>query len=419
MLAYALPFGASNSKKELQMVTRREFLGTTLAGVTGLCLIGLDSTAGTIEPQFTLAKGTSSRYPVLSVKGKPKHVGEGIGTHIRTSLSKILGERKAWFEGLKKHAATPEGAEFVKAMRAAAERYTAPAMTELKEISKHCGYSLDDLFILNCKNEIDAHSRTHVGTPGCSTVVLKRDDGLWVCHNEDGDKAYSGHMFVLDSNPLHGTEYVAQTYPGILAGNASWLNEHGVFMTTNYIPCAEVKPGIPRYFLYRMAIEADTPDKVIKILTHNERAYAGHHIIGSMVTRKVFSLETTPTKQSFKLLNGLYWHTNHLLHDATKDTPQFDAYIKRSSAPRLAALQDNLGNQKVDTASVSHLLSALRDHSGEPTTVCRHSDEEKSGETLGTAVFESNEQTHTLRPYEVDYYKGTPCFKKRASYPVG
>ena len=274
------------------------------------------------------------------------------------------------------------------------------------------------LFVLNCKSEIQAFIDSRCGCAGCTTAAYVDEDRLLVWHNEDGHAAYQGKMFVLDAEVPGVPQALGLVYPGIMAGNAPWVNSEGIVMTTNYIPSAKVQAGIPRYFLDRMAMEATSVEEAIDIVCHSERAYAFHHIVADLKTRRAWTVEGNPDKISKREVKGMVLHTNHLLWDGMKDEPQFEEYIKISSTPRLrsvtADLKDTPGPQRDD------IIKAFTSHDGAPWSVCRHPEGEAAGATLGAALFEAKKGDHQdTRPFAADLWKGQPCLGNVHTYTVG
>lgn len=406
------------------MISRREFIRYGLGAAAGVYAgtklrLGPSGLAdAATRPPVTLTAPTRDRLPLLSVQGTYAEIGKAIGGELGMETQGMIYEQRKWFQGLKKYAKSREGKKNLSKMRAAAEKHTPQAVEELQGWSTACGVSFEEMFILNCKNEIDAFANTQRGCPGCSSVALRNEKGVWLLHNEDGHPSNEGRMFLLEARPAGGTAFLSQTYPGLLSGNASWVNEHGVFMTCNYIPSAKVKPGIPRYFLYRKAIEAESVEAAIATYTHSERAYAGHQFIGSLDSRELVSLEFTPDRHSVEKVEGLSWHTNHLVHKSMVAECQIDSYIADSSAPRYARLTELLSTAKPADVTPEQIQKALADHASSPTTICRHAPPDPRGMTLAQARFEAKADSATGQPYKVQYIKGFPCEGKWESYSV-
>ena len=400
---------------------RREFLKTTLAGAA------LATTAGALptrlfakqRPNPEFLRATDKTWPQLSVRGSHRAVGEAIGEFFGASTKDALKARAEWFKPLYDFSTSKDGRPIVDKMLAAARLHAGPAVEELEGWAAGAGMEFRELFVLNCKSEIEAFIDSRCGCAGCTTAAYVHGDSLLVWHNEDGHKAYEGKMFLLDVEVPGAPRATALTYPGIMAGNAPWVNAAGIVMTTNYIPSAKVHAGIPRYFLDRMAMEATTVEDAIDIVCHTDRAYAYHHIVADLKTRRAWTVEGNPDKISKREVKGLVLHTNHLLWDGMKDEPQFEKYIKISSMPRLEAATKRLAAKAETGITRDDLVAAFTNHDGAPYSVCRHPEGEAVGATLGAAVFEAGPKISTTPPFDVTIYKGQPCKGNTSTHTVG
>jgi len=399
---------------------RREFLKTTLAGAAlATTASALPSRLfGAVRQNPRLLPAQEKIWPRLRIKGSHRAVGEAIGGAFGKETRRALEARAEWFKPLFEYSTSQEGRPIVDKMLAMTRKHAGPALEELEGWAAAAGMEFRELFVLNCKSEIEAFIDSRSGCAGCTTGAFVDEDRLLVWHNEDGHKAYQGKMFVLEAEVPGAPQVLGLVYPGIMAGNAPWVNSAGIVMTTNYIPSAKVHPGIPRYFLDRMAMEATTVEDAIAIVCHPSRAYAFHHIVADLKTRRAWTVEGNPEKIAQREVKGLVLHTNHLLWDGMKDEPQFQEYIAKSSMPRLRSvttdLKDNPGPQRADIAK------AFTSHRGAPWSVCRHPEGEALGATLGAALFESKPGDHQdTRPFAVDLWTGQPCLGNVHTYTVG
>jgi hypothetical protein len=182
-------------------------------------------------------------------------------------------------------------------------------------------------------------------------------------------------------------------------------------MTTNFIYTRGVRPGVGRYFLDRQAMQATTMAHAVRICTNSERAYAFHHVLGSRAERRVTSLEVTMDRQSRQDLDGLYVHTNHLLHPRLEGVEQDRAYVSSSSESRLKVLRRwQAGISDPGRLDPAGLVSALASHRRRPYSPCRHPRGKVRGATLLTAVFD-------LVPGRLRIYNGQPCSAGYHDYP--
>jgi len=390
---------------------RRDFIRT--AGSAALAGVSLSVFSGSVFARSRKDAG-GARLPTLDVSGAPFEMGVRIGRRFGPQIRTGMRLRHDWYRALHDYA-TGEGRANFDGMIRAAKEHTPQCIEEVKGWARGSGIPFEDLMVLNCKSELDSFMRAGCGCPGCTTVVLRDGGRLVLAHNEDGHAAYDDQTFMLRVAPDGEPRFVAMTYPGILSGMAPAVNEHGIALTTNYIPSRKVRPGIPRYFQMRRIMAADSIEEAVRTALHPARAFAFHHIIASLKDGRAISLEVNPDRHEQKEIKGLFFHTNHLLHPSMKDEPQFAGYINKSSIPRYESVQKTLGNvedlSKIDAGSI---ITALSNHDGRPYSVCRHPEGDVNGSTLATGLFE-----YPLRhDMGMRLYKHNPCGERSEIYPV-
>lgn len=415
--------------------SRRRFMVSTAAGALGLaattrlagCGLYLGPPLETGEgaqkeaagPELgPLIEGSETAFPYVEVAGTPREIGRGIGKmfgdHVRTGLER----RAEWFGSLKTFA-MGDGRAAYDTFLAAAQKHTPRAYEELVGWSEGSGVPLEDLAVLNLKAElgamIDSRERASTapaeGNPGCSTIVQVAGGRVIHAHNEDGHDAYRDLMFLIKAVPKDGPAYLCLSYPGILPGNAPAMNAHGLVQTTNFIPCRDVKPGVGRYFLDRMILEAKSIEEALEWSTHPERAFGFHHVFTDLNRGRSVAVEVSPSKHEIVEIEGLYYHTNHLVMDGMLDEDQDEEYVSSSSTSRwdvLRAWANGLGDESGDL-SADQIVAPLSSHQSAPYSPCRHPEGDVRGMTLGTAVFQSPEGTMRLS-------KGQPCEGKWSEY---
>jgi hypothetical protein len=170
---------------------------------------------------------------------------------------------------------------------------------------------------------------------------------------------------------------------------------------------------VGRYFLDRMAMEARSLEEAVPICTHPERAYAFHHALASAPERRVLSIEVTPSKKSQITIDGLFLHTNHLVHPAMAGEAQDPKYVGTSSGSRwkvLSAWKRRVAG-RVAELTAGDLVAALSSHERMPYSPCRHPRGKVRGTTLLTALFQTPVQA-------MEVYRGQPCRGDRVRLPL-
>jgi len=419
----------------LRGLSRREFLVRAGAAAGGALVIGAlpgcgrcgDETPG-VKPTAALSKAaangaverfvaqTETAFPLLEVSGGPFDIGFAIGRRFASQIRKSLEDNAAWWTDFKRFVASAP-AELRAQILAAAERCTPDAVEELRGWAQGSGIPFDDLLTLNLKCEygalLDAARATREpdASPGCSTIVLHDGARLLVAHNEDGDKANAQGMFLLRVRPAGKPSFLAASYPGILPGNAPWVNDRGVAATTNFIYSESVRPGVGRYFLDRLAVQARSADEAIAAARHPDRAYASHHVVASAPERRAVSIEVTPEGERVAGIRDLFIHTNHLLAPELSLEARDLEHVKSSSLTRFETLTRwRAAHRDLAAIGADDLVAALSSHEGRPYSPCRHPEGEIRGATLLSVVIDLDRRTLKI-------YKGQPCLGRVAQYP--
>jgi hypothetical protein len=384
-------------------IDRREFLVKASGVAAGLALtstIGCRRAGEGPEPDGSAATG----FPFLEVAGRPYEVGLAIGRRFGEQVREGIRRRQDWFDGLRRFM-DQDPATRMEPFVAAAERHFPWVMEELRGWADGAGLPLEDLLTLNLKAELAALRRGSTPeTPGCSTLDFVRGERRWIAHNEDGHDTYHDLMFLVRVAQPGRPAFLCLTYPGILCGNGPAINEAGIAVTTNFIGGLDVRPGVPRYVLSRALLGAGSLDEALAIVTHPERAFAFHYNLGSRDEGKILSVETSVESSSVQEVEGLYVHTNHLLHAGMAETAQDAEYVESSSMSRYRVLtrEAQLLAGRLDEVGEETLVELLSSHDGAPYSPCRHPAGEVRGATLGSAVID-------VGTGELRLYHSNPC----------
>jgi len=401
-------------------LTRRRFLGLLMSGATACGALSCGSALGSLAAyaapgrSYTLVNAGPSSFACLTAAGTPRQIGLAVGTAFGREIREGMERRSRWIARLKEYA-EGKGRHHLDTMLQKAREFAPRVVEELEGWAEGSGISFRDLFILNCNNELDTRLEEDKKPPGdCSTAALKTGGKLLIAHNEDGNGKYSDLMWVLHAIPDDAPEFICLAYPGFIEGNAPAFNSCGIAITTNYIGTREVKDGIPRYFISRMMLEARTAEEALATACHAERAYGYHHIVASLPEGRAWGVEVTPSKSEKREIEGLYLHTNHLVFEGLRDTPQFEKYNALSSIPRYQSLQKLLGSvSDISSITKADIIKAMSSHEGKPYSLCRHPEGEAEGATVGMAFFESR---HGKEDFQMELYANNPCKGRKKIY---
>jgi isopenicillin-N N-acyltransferase like protein len=347
------------------------------------------------------------RMTLLEASGTPFELGVAVGRETGESIRAVLRERATWWQELQAFARAQPS--LVDRFLVGARRHCPEAVDELRGLAQGSGLPFQDLLVQNLQAELGSLREARAKkapepSTGCSTIVLRAGGRAFLAHNEDGDRAYLERMVLLRLRPAGQPSVLAACYPGLLPGNAPWVNERGVVMTCNFIASREVRAGgVGRLFLHRATMQARDVDQALATAKHPERAYSYHCVLAALGGGEATSLEVTAGKSSTENTAGLYLHTNHLVHEAMAGEAQEPEYVGSSSMSRWNVLTEWKSSvEDVDALEPDALLSVLSSHQSRPYSPCRHPEGDVRGATVLTALFD-------LRARQLRLYRGQPC----------
>lgn len=346
---------------------------------------------------FGLKKEKVKYFNFAEIEGSYKQIGYKIGKYFKKNISYVLNQRKGWVLKLKEKFKSKEGKYFKEIFLKEIKNSFSFYIEEIEGLSSGSGIDLDTIWALNLQCELEYIKEKD----GCSSIYFKDSYQNYFLHNEDGHRANYGKMFIVYVKPPSKVDFLSIVYPGLLPGNAPGINKNGIFQTTNYIGSEAVFEGVPRYVLSRAILEAKDLKQAKEIAVYSPKAYPCHHNLGSMEEEKYLSIEATPLGFDIFEPEGLYYHTNHLILEKTKNYPYEEKiYREKSSISRYEVIREGVENLR--DIKFNYLFDILSSHKRKPFSPCRHPEGDIEGQTLSTAHYD-------LKKKEINFYEGNPC----------
>ena len=361
-----------------------------------------DLLLGTETGEARFARSTPKSFAYLEVKGTYEQIGYQIGKFFGKNIKGIIEKRSDWHRQLMITLESKKYRTYARELLHRTKRHFPHLYQELKGMAEGAGIGFNALWAMCIRSELTTRG---CDMPGCSTLFYKDEKRSWLFHNEDGHTAYEDIMFVIRVTPPSGVSFISMVYPGIITGNGPNLNSAGVIQTTNYIGSTRSEAGIPRYVISRAVLEARSFSDALEIVTFEPRAYPAHHNIASVVDGRYHSIETVPGRSETRAPDGLYFHTNHLILDKTKEYRYEDmTYKESSSLSRYDVIREKVKTLNLKEPKPEDFLAILASHDStvDPYSPCRHPKGQVHGATLGTGFFDLKKGFFRL-------YKGNPC----------
>ena len=327
---------------------------------------------------------------VIKASGNSYDLGFTIGKAARKLLIRALRD----YRQLLPAEGWPNGFTLPAGYLAAARESYPHLVEELQGMADGAGLDMNHLFFLNALEEaLDPHYPS-----ACSSVgLIDRQGKAWLGHNEDWYACDAKAVIVIFARPQGKPAFVSVTAAPFLA--AVGLNEAGLAQGVNSVTSTDNRMGVPRMFLARAALEAETIEGAVKAATSGNRAGGYNHLLVHR-SGELGNLETTAAEAVYTSGDLVTFHTNHYLAPGLQHLaePASDHSLSRFS--RLAAAKKELLDNNDPVGGITALLA---DHKNRPFSICRHREEQEDGSaTIFSALFNATD-------LKVWVAAGNPC----------
>ena len=340
------------------------------------------------------------RLVEVTVGGEPEALGAAHGEGLRD----VIAEVYAWRMG-EIVAATGEAEEDVLARaaryRAAADRGAPDLVREVHGIGRGSGLGFERAFFLQVATEVSLEpvGGAASGSAGCSAIgIAGNPGGPVVAQNWDQPAASAGKQVVLRLRPTGKPEILQFAHAGVLGYIG--LNDRGLGHVGNqlYTSLPGRVDGLTQYFVNRRLLEFDDLPSALAWLTATPVASTCNYLIGD-ASGALADIELGGGRATIQAQGPALSHTNHYLL-----APFFATDTHRDVLPDSPARLASLRAGAIGVES-------LRDHTGHPTSVCRH--EDPPGLTTRASI------ALRLAAREIAAAAGPPCVTPYATYGFG
>jgi isopenicillin-N N-acyltransferase-like protein len=242
---------------------------------------------------------------------------------------------------------------------------------ELEGIAEGAHISFEDIFILNCEEELMREdSLPPTDRARCTSVAMAADDSLLLGHNEDWYASNLESNVLLDVELTDGTRFLCMTAATYLG--ATGMNSWGLAVSANLLHSCDTRVGVPNSLLLRSMLEARTLEDAQERACLVERARGSNHLLVDVAGR-ILNVETSATAAAAMSNSRWFVHTNHYLAPSLLEyeTSTFVGTRKRlERATKMLEEAETTGDNP-DRA----LRMILRDHRNHPDSICSHPDE--------------------------------------------
>jgi isopenicillin-N N-acyltransferase-like protein len=286
------------------------------------------------------------------------------------------------------------------------ERFDPDLLQEILGVAAGSGFEPEELLALNARSEI---ALTAPVPGGCTSFAAfgraTRDGGTILCQNWDWRPAQRDAFVVLFVERAGRPSITMLTEAGIVGKLG--FNSQGLGVCLNAIFTPEVRSdGTPLHVVLRGILESCTLSDAIETVGRAGIASAANFLVAQHGSGAV-DIEAAPADYDVLLPErDVLGHTNHLLSPHLSGVRDDGKRKLGDTYPRLARLRRLLEERwgELDAESAEEIL---RDHAGEPDSICRHEDhvvdpEGKRLQTVFSLVMDLERQTFAVTD-------GPPC----------
>ncbi|MDY6818391.1 MAG: C45 family peptidase [Halobacteriales archaeon] len=275
--------------------------------------------------------------------------------------------------------------------------------TEMRGVAEGSDVPLEEVTLINFRHTIlySAYaSEDTEGAPdeatteGCTSFALSPEvtaaSHTYLGQNWDW-QAPVERLVMNVSNP-DGPDYLALTEAGNVGGKFG-LNEHGIGFVVNGLstPADGTHPyRKPAHVRDLEILTAERLDTAIGAVIETARPTSRNYLFGR-ATGELVDLETTPDAVSYLTpTDGVLTHANHF-EDRDGVESIFERQIPHTVSRKLRI--SRLFEQAGEEITESTMKEILRDHVGEPKSICRHlSDDDSLSHTNASVIMDLDER---------------------------
>jgi predicted choloylglycine hydrolase len=346
------------------------------------------------------ARNAVAQYPIYRAKGSHRELGrqhgEQAAAHIRGHIDLMCAAQKLSREQLNRKAARFEPMF---------QRYCPHLLDEMKGLAEGARITVPEAMACSTRGELG-----NAKEEGCTAYAIGRGQSasheIIAGQNSDIDQSIPPLAYVLHLQPKDKPEVLIWTFGGMIGYHG--INSAGVGHFANALGGG---PGsrfaMPHYPVKRMILETSSLDQAVDLLRRIPLASNGNYV---MCDGRGNILDVEATTAGPEVIHdrgaGFVAHTNHFVCSRYARKENFDQSWK-DSFPRMQRIQDLIQSRQ-GAVRVEDIQTFLRDHNGEPTSICRH---DKQSQTVASLIAEP-----ALRRLHVA--AGNPCSSQYITYSM-
>lgn len=357
--------------------------------------------------------------PVITVAGEPADRGRQYGEQAR---ERIEGSVNLYLPAFAEHGLDwPRVRELARRFADRMADYDSDLVAEIEGIAAGAGLETEHVVALNARTEL-LFWQDDGCTGVCVLPELSADGHTLLAQNWDWRPTCRNTVVLLDARPSSGTGFRTFVEAGLLA--RSGVNDAGVGVTGNFLRSNEDfgGNGVPIPLIRRRILTSPSFADAIGEVVRAPRAFSSNHLIAH-APGEAIDAESAPSDVFFvEPTDGMLVHSNHFLSSVALGRLRDTGIARFPDTLYRHRRVERLLRPYAPAITTEHIKTALRDHYGAPSAVCRHPAPRPDGTVIATVasvVIDLNTRQLSLAagpPCENDYVDHLPERPEEVTY---
>jgi len=340
----------------------------------------------------------AQEFPVLELEGDAHECGLQHGSGAAARVARSVEIYLTAF-GKQTTLTLDEVRERARGFAAEIERIDPDILEELRGIAAGAQQRFEDIVAVNCRTELLYGDKSGARpATECTTIVAlpeaTAERRILLAKNWDWRDACIDSVVLLKIAQRGKPRLTLMVEAGMVGRDG--FNEHGIAVVGNLLVSNHDKgrPGVPIPILRRRILHTTTYYEAIDTLARSPRGASGNYVIAHR-DGVAIDFEVTPD-EVFVVYpeRGLLTHANHFQSPAAHARGVTKFYTGDSLYRDFRARQ--LLEGKIGEITRADIEAVLRDHFGQPRSICRHPHQYQYGEptmTIASVLFDLQRST--------------------------
>lgn len=323
-------------------------------------------------------------FPYVELSGTHYEIGYQHGEFFKDTIHRIIKDNASTLiEQIENKAhnkvTEKELHEFSERYMPYAQEYCPEMMEEIRGIADGAGVSFEDIFFINC--HLDMRDLTYpflsqemmlgCTTFGASCTATRNGESIIAQTYDWGDIFQCGSA-LLRIKAIGEPEVLVFTIAGMVG--CAGMNSNGIALVINRLVAKDSKPGVPYPFIIRKALMQVRIGNGIYSVTNANRSSGLFYLVGDLNGEMIGIECSAKDYYVFYADNDYIAHTNHYVSARMQPYAVYSKPLAGDTIMRLSTANSRLANKCGDIV-VEDIMELMRDHTGQPNSICRHSNE--------------------------------------------